>query len=57
MRRRIQEKARLAKETIRRERQRLYRLNTIYIFLTVLAMVCLALLIVALKVCPVEKTT
>jgi len=49
--RRIQEKARLAKETIRKERHRLYRLNTVYIYLTVLLMVCLALLIVALKVC------
>jgi hypothetical protein len=50
LRRRIQEKARLAKETIRKERQRLNRLNTVYIYLTVFLMVCLALLIVALKV-------
>jgi hypothetical protein len=60
--RRIQEKARLAKETIRKERQRLNRLNTVYIYLTVFLMVCLALLIVALKVgvfgyCPTHCCT
>ena len=48
--RRIQEKALLAKETIRKERQRLNRLNTVYIYLTVLLLICLALFIVALKV-------
>ena len=48
--RRIQEKALLAKETIRKERQRLNRLNTVYIYLTVLLLICLALFIVAFKV-------
>jgi hypothetical protein len=48
--RRIQEKARLAKESIRKERKRLNMLNTFYIFLTVIFMLCLALLVVALKV-------